>query len=318
MVMSTHPLVQIDSLTHRYGERVAIDSLSLAVDRATLFALLGPNGSGKSTLFKILATVLTPTSGSANVGGADVVLDRQRVRRRIGIVFQSPSLDGRLSVMENLLHQGHLYGLYGRALRSRSEELLDRFGLLSRSRDYVRTLSGGLQRRVELAKAILHRPEVLILDEPSTGLDPGARADLMTFLEEIRTQDGVTSLITTHLTEEADRCDRVAVLDHGKRIAFDSPATLKASLRCDIITVMTDHPSEFAKHAQERLGVDAKTVDGAVRIEKEAGHQFLPKLISAMPDQIQSVTVSKPTLGDVFLRLTGHSLRADEQEGSVK
>ncbi len=308
MVTCDDPAVQITELTHRYGRRVALDAFSLSVERASLFALLGPNGSGKTTLFRILATVLTPSSGSVRIAGLDLARQRANARRRIGVVFQEPSIDNRLTVAENLMHQGHLYGLRGAVLRQRSTELLHRFGLSQRSRDRVGVLSGGLRRRVELAKALLHRPEVLILDEPSTGLDPGARYDLLSHLEELRDQDGVTCLLTTHLTEEADRCDRVGIVDQGKAVAVDSPHALKATIGGDILWVRTENPTQFASMLAERFGITADTADDGVRIERQSGHRFVPELIEACPGTIRSVTVGKPTLEDVFLHKTGHGL----------
>ena len=303
------PFVQVEALTHRYGERLALHDVTFPVARASLFALLGPNGSGKTTLFKILTTVLTPSSGSARIAGADVVSERARVRRKIGVVFQQPSLDLKLTVRENLLHQGHLYGLSGTTLKARSADLLTRFGVARRSGDLAGTLSGGLQRRVELAKALLHRPELLILDEPSTGLDPGARWELMSYLEELRDRDGVTSLMTTHQTDEAERCDRVGVMDGGSCVALDTPTALKAMIGGDVLTIQTTEPVVLAKKVAARLGASAEAIDGVLRIEREHGHAFVPKLIEACPGEIKSVTVGKPTLEDVFIHLTGHRLR---------
>ncbi len=315
MPEDTNPIIEITSLTHRSGDRTALDNVSLGVERGSIVALLGPNGGGKTTLFKILTTLLTPTSGAASVGGCDVVLNQADVRRRIGIVFQYPSLDKTLSVAENLTCQGHLYGLRGSNLRQRIASSLDRFGLTDRARDRVATLSGGLQRRVELAKSLLHQPEVLILDEPSTGLDPGARATLMDQLTELRDQDSVTSLLTTHLMDEADRCDRVAVLDLGKLVANDTPDALKSRIGGDVLTIQTKSPGELAKRAEEKFGVKAVVIDGVVHIEREKGHEFVPDIIEAFPGEIDSVTVGRPTLDDVFLQLTGHALGDESQEG---
>jgi len=306
--MAGETIVDLTSLTHRYDDRVALEGVTLSVERGTIFALLGPNGSGKSTMFKILTTLLTPTSGTARVAGADVVAERDRVRGRIGIVFQKPSLDGKLTVLENLTHQGHLYGMSGRDLRRRSDEVMDRLRLADRASDRTDVLSGGLQRRVELAKGLLHKPEVLILDEPSTGLDPGARADLMIHLGELRDQDGVTSLLTTHLMDEADRCDRIGILDGGRLVALGTPADLKATIGGDVVAIHSGNLESLAARANERFACKADVADGSVRIERERGHEFVPQLIEAFPGEIESVTVGKPTLDDVFLRLTGHRL----------
>ncbi len=306
-------IVTVRGLTHRYAENLALSDVDLAVEEASLFALLGPNGCGKTTLFKILTTMLRPTAGGATVAGVDVVTQRAAVRRRIGIVFQHPSLDDKLTVRENLVHQGNLYGLFGKPLATRIDELLSRFGVASRTNDFVEKLSGGLKRRVELAKSLLHRPGVLILDEPSTGLDPGARLELIAQLRELRDSDGVTCLMTTHLMDEADRCDCVGLMDRGRLVALDTPSALKATIGGDVLTVDTLDPRALAADITFRLAAVAEAVDGAVRIECSRGHEFLPTLIEMFPGRIQSVKIGKPTLEDVFLHATGHSLAGTTQ-----
>jgi len=304
----TSPAVELDHLRHLYGDRVALDDVSLRVEPACVFALLGPNGGGKTTLFKILSTILTPTAGSARILGHDVVTHRDRVRGRIGVVFQNPSLDVHLSVLENLTHQGHLYGLSGPTLKQRAQELLQRFGVADRSGDRVAKLSGGLQRRVELAKSLLHQPSVLVLDEPGTGLDPGARAALLDFLTELRDHDGVTSLLTTHLIDEGDRCDQVAVIDNGKLVAQGSPAQLKSRIGGDVITIHSADPVTLAWQITSKFSTKAEAADGTVRVEREGGHLLIPQLIEAFPGQIESVSLGRPTLDDVFHKLTGRGL----------
>ena len=306
----TCPAVEVERIGHVYGERVALDGVSLVVEGACVFALLGPNGGGKTTLFKILSTLLRPTSGVARILGDDVVVHRDQVRQRIGVVFQNPSLDVHLGVLENLIHQGHLYGLSGTKLKVRADELLRRFGIHDRAHERVKKLSGGLQRRVELAKSLLHRPQVLVLDEPSTGLDPGARAGLIGLLLELRDRDGVTSLLTTHLIEEADRCDRVGVIDKGKLVAQGTPAELKATIGGDVITIRAGDPVALAWQITSKFGVQAEVADGSVRVEREGGHRFVPELIEAFPGAIESVSMGRPTLGDVFQRATGHALHS--------
>lgn len=299
-------MVVVSGLSHRYGSHLALDDVSLSVERGSMFALLGPNGSGKTTLFKILTTALTPSEGTATIAGVDVVTQQAEVRRRIGIVFQHPSLDDKLTVRENLKHQGHLYGLSGRTLAQRIDDLLPRFGLKELENARAATLSGGMRRRVELAKSMLHRPEVLILDEPGTGLDPSALKDLMDYLVELRDSEGTTVLLTTHLMEAADRCGHIALLDRGRLVARDTPESLKAMIGGDVILIHTPHPQDLAQRAAVRLGVPAEVVDGAVRIEHADGHKLVPALIDAFSDEITSVRLGKPTLQDVFLRLTGH------------
>jgi ABC-2 type transport system ATP-binding protein len=276
------------------------------VRNGEFFGLLGPNGGGKTTLFRILSTLIAPTTGRVTIFECDAARQRQEIRRRIGVVFQSPGLDQKLTVLENLRHQGHLYNLRGHALQSRIDEMLARFGLTERARDLVETLSGGLRRRVELAKGLLHKPELLVLDEPSTGLDPRVRRELTEYLEQLRDRDGVTIVLTTHLMEEADRCDRIAVLDRGRLVALDSPATLKEQIGGDVIDVSARAPESLSAQVRQKFGVDARVVDGHVRIERPRGHEFVPDLVEAFPGEISSVSVGKPTLEDVFIRLTGH------------
>ena len=291
--------VDVEGLTHRYGDRVALDGVSFAVRSGEVFGLVGPNGGGKTTLFKILSTALVPASGAARVAGIDV--RDGAVRRKIGVVFQSPSLDGKLTVAENLLHHGHLYGLSGGGLRQRIGEELARFGLTDRTGDRVEKLSGGLQRRVELAKSLLHRPEVLLLDEPSTGLDPGARRDLWDALRGLK---GVTVLLTTHLLEEAERCDRLAILHKGKVVALGEPLALRAEIGGDVVTVRSRDAEKLAAGIREKLGESPQLVDGTVRLARDRGHEFVGRLVEAFPGMIDSVTVAKPSLEDVFMSKT--------------
>jgi ABC-2 type transport system ATP-binding protein len=291
--------VDVEGLTHRYGERLALDGVSFSVRSGEVFGVVGPNGGGKSTLFKILSTALRPSFGKARVAGVDIA--DESVRRRIGVVFQAPSLDQKLTVFENLLHHGHLYGISGAGLRSRIEEELARFKLSDRSRDRIEKLSGGLQRRVELAKSLLHRPEVLLLDEPSTGLDPGARYDLW---EALRSLKGVTVLLTTHLLEEAERCDRLAILHKGKLAAIGEPLTLRSEIGGDVVTVRTRDAEALAASIREMTGDSPQVIPGAVRLSRDRGHELVGRLLEAFPGRIDAVTVAKPSLEDVFMART--------------
>jgi ABC-2 type transport system ATP-binding protein len=243
---------------------------------------------------------MKPTGGRVLMDGAPID------RRRIGVVFQSPSLDKKLTVEENLRHQGHLYGLRGATLRSKMDELLARFGLADRATERVEKLSGGLRRRVELAKGLLHKPELLLLDEPSTGLDPRVRRELGNYLEELRDKDGMTILLTTHIMEEADHCDRLAILDRGKLVALDSPAALKEQIGGDVVNVGARDPERLRGLIEKKFGVKLTVVDRTLRIERPRGHEFIPELVEAFPGEIDSVSVGKPTLEDVFIHLTGH------------
>jgi ABC-2 type transport system ATP-binding protein len=298
-------IVQIQNLTHAYGDRIALRNLSLSIEPASIFGFLGPNGSGKTTLFRILSTLIPVHDGAVSMLGMDLGTQRDLIRRQIGIVFQSPSLDKQLTAEENLRHQGHLYGLSGKPLEERIDEMLKRVGLSERPREYVSTFSGGMRRRVELAKGLLHRPRILLLDEPSTGLDPGARLDLWRYLLEIRQRDGVTILVTTHLMDEAEHCDRLAILDRGQLIATNSPAALKDQIGGDVITLTTSDAPSLQSAIRDKFQIEPVAVDNALRIERDRGHEFIPQLVESFPGMIRSISLGKPTLEDVFVRATG-------------
>ena len=299
-------VIVVDNIRHRYDGRVALDGVSFQVGAAELFGLLGPNGSGKTTLFRILSTLMLPSEGRALILGSDAAKDPNGLRRRIGVVFQAQSVDVKLSAMENLRHQGHLYGLSGASLRARIQEMLGRVGLADRANERVETFSGGMQRRVELAKGLLHHPSVLLLDEPTTGLDPGARRDLWQYLRILRDEEHVTVIVTTHLMEEAERCDRLAILNQGKVVALGTPAELKHEIGGDVILLEADSPESLAERIRARFGVQAAVLAGKVRLERENGHRFITDVVEAFPGEIQSVSVSKPSLEDVFIHRTGH------------
>lgn len=301
----------MDRLRHAYGERVVLEDVTFEVGAGEIFVLLGPNGSGKTTLFRILSTLLPVTAGNATVAGHDLATGRDAVRRSIGVIFQSPSLDKQLTARENLTHQGHLYGLRGSDLRGRIDHALRAVGLSDRADERTERFSGGMRRRVEIAKGLLHRPRVLLMDEPSTGLDPAARIDLWHYLREVAA-GGVTVLMTTHLMDEADQADRVAILAKGRLLACDTPDALKERIGGDVITLMSRRPEELREVLREKLAVDAELLDRTLRLERRRGHEFVPQLIEAAPGLVESVSVGKPTLQDVFIRLTGHRLADDE------
>src|SRR6185437_3736967 len=309
--------IELDGLTHDYGSRLALNNLSFNVKPAEIFGLLGPNGSGKTTLFRILSTLMVPTAGHARIAGFDVRANPTRVRQQTGIVFQATSLDVKLTIAENLMHQGHLYGLRGSELEARSKEVLSRVGLTDRAKDMVETLSGGQKRRVELAKGLIHSPSVLLLDEPSTGLDPGARIDLWHYLRILRDQHGVTVLVTTHLMEEAEHCDRLAILSSGQLVALGTPAELKSEIGGDIVQFDTAGPEAalaLQTRIAERFAVPPTVVGNAVRVEREQGHRFLTEVVEAFPGAIEAVSVSKPSLEDVFIQRTGHRFWLDQDK----
>jgi len=311
-------VVSIERLSHSYPPahrqkeaRQALKDITFSVGEGKIFCLLGPNGSGKSTLFKILSTLIQPQSGSVKILDLDIAAKAQKIRERIGVVFQSPSLDKKLTAGENLLHQGHLYGLRGAALEHRTVEMLTKVGVLDRRNDIVETLSGGIQRRVELAKSLLHKPALLLLDEPSTGLDPGARREFETYLRELRDKDGATILLTTHILDEAEQCDSIAIFDQGNLVALGSPSDLKKEIGGDVISITSQSASALAEEIKKRFGDKLSLLDNTIHIERENGHEFIPQLVQAFPGQIDSITLSKPTLEDVFIRKTGHKFWAE-------
>jgi len=304
---SAEPVISVQNLVHRYENRTALNDVSFDVRPAELFGLLGPNGSGKTTLFRILSTLMIPTGGRALVLGCDSAQDAASLRRQIGVVFQAQSVDPKLTAYENLWHQGHLYGLRGSALKRRVQEILTRVGLSDRAKERVETFSGGMQRRIELAKGLLHHPGVLLLDEPTTGLDPGARRDLWQYLQILRDEEHVSVLVTTHLMEEAERCDRLAIMNEGNLVALGTPAELKNEIGGDVILLdAARDANSLAQEIRNRFHVDTTVLGNQVRIEREGGHRFVPDVVEAFPGEIQAISVSKPALEDVFIHRTGH------------
>jgi ABC-2 type transport system ATP-binding protein len=312
--MSISPAVDISHLTHRYGEHEAIRDLTLSIAEREIFGVLGPNGSGKTTLFRVLSTLIPIQQGEVRILGHDLRREAAAIRTQLGIVFQSPSIDKKLTVIENVIYHGRLYGLNGRDLRTRADEMLARLGLSDRRRELVEKLSGGLRRRVELATGMLHRPRLLLLDEPSTGLDPGARSDLWQYLEQVRDNDGVTIVVTTHLLDEAQRADRIAIMHKGQLAALDTPVALQAAVGGDAITIRSKDSAALSAEIQQRFNVPAMVIDSSVRLEQPNGHQWIPQLAEAFPDRIESITLGKPTLEDVFIHFTGHRFWSEEPE----
>jgi ABC-2 type transport system ATP-binding protein len=300
--------ILVENITHNYGARAALAGVSFEVRAGEIFGLLGPNGSGKSTLFRILSTMMAPSEGRATVAGLDVTTQSDRVRRHIGVVFQSQSLDRKLSVEENLRSQGHLFGLSGAVLRGCIEETMVRLGLADRRGDFVEALSGGLRRRVEVAKALLHEPAVLLMDEPSTGLDPGARREFWQYITELRKRRGVTVLLTSHVLDDAERCDRLLLLHQGRVVAEGTPADLKSRIGGDVVVLEVADPAALAGQLTARFGAGTKVADGQVRVEIANGHRFIAEVVEAFPGVIRSVALHKPTLEDVFLNETGVSI----------
>ena len=307
--------VDVNALSFSYKERRALDGISFVIGRGEIFGLLGPNGSGKTTLFKLLSTLIPLQSGEAHILGYDLRADTSALRRRIGVVFQHPGVDRKLTVNENLMHHGHLFGLKGESLRERSAAMLSWLGLSERASDLVETLSGGLQRRVELAQAFLHQPELLILDEPSTGLDPSARREFLNYVSRLRDEQGITIVLTTHYMEEAERCDRLGILHEGKLAALAPPSELKSRVGGDVVVISAYNAEALRQQLQLRMRTQAALVDGTLRIERPRGHEFVRDVVEAFGEQIESITFGKPTLEDVFVHLTGHRFYAGKEAG---
>lgn len=307
-------MISIQNLRFSYQAKEALKGVSLEIQAREIFGILGPNGCGKTTLFRILSTAIQPSSGKAVLCGLEIPARQNELREKIGVVFQSPSLDGKLTVFENLKHHGHLYGMMGSVLRGRILEMLDRLGIKDRAHERVEKLSGGLKRRAELAKALLHQPDLLILDEPSTGLDPGARADLWKYLKRLSQEDGVTILVTTHLADEAEHCGRLAVMSHGRVVAVGSPQELKQKISGDVIVLQTPDPEKLAEAIRRKFQITAAVFEGTVQIEHEKGAEFIAPLAGAFAGEISSLTVRRPTIEDVFIRETGHRFWDEEKE----
>jgi len=310
-------IISSENLHFSYGEHIALRGISFSVNEAEIFGLLGPNGGGKSTIFKILSTTLHHSDGIVSIFGNNIQNNENEIRKHIGVVFQSPSLDGKLSVEENMIHQGHLYGLRGTYLKQRIEELLSHFSLAERANTFVEKLSGGLQRRVEIAKALLHSPKLLLLDEPSTGLDPGARIAMWELLYELREKERITIVLTTHLLEEAEKCDCLGILDEGNLVAVGTPFDLKREIGGDVVSIGAENASELFSKIQNRFGNNVMLIGSIIHIERERAHEFIPQLVSEFPNEITSITLSKPSLEDVFIHKTGKKFSNSQSTVSV-
>lgn len=298
--------ITVKNLRHFYKSREALAGVSFSVSQGEIFGFLGPNGSGKTTLFRILATVFDAAEGEVVIDGVSLQENFRKAREKMGVVFQAPGLDNKLSVEENLKYHALLFGYQGSRLKERCEEMLEQVSLTDRRRDIVGSLSGGLKRRVELAKGLLNKPGLLLLDEPSTGLDPGARIDLWKYLKEIQTREKVTILVTTHLMDEAERCDRIAILNQGNLVKVDTPANLKAEISKDILVIQTKNPQGLAAQVKTRFDLEASFLEDGILLEHTEGAKFVTTLVEAFPGQIEAVTFRKPTLEDVFVHHTGH------------
>ena len=306
--------IEVIDLVKRFGPLTAVDRVSFQVEDGEVFGFLGPNGAGKTTTINVLCTLMRPTAGRARVAGYDVASQRNAVRQSIGLVFQDPSLDDQLTAYENLQFHAHVYNVPGRERAQRIEEVLRVVGLWDRRDAVVRTFSGGMKRRLEIARGILHHPRVLFLDEPTLGLDPQTREHVWEYILEVQRAHHITIFMTTHYMDEAEHCDRIAIIDQGKIVALDTPDALKRMVGVDIVTVQTEDSEQAAREIQERFGLEPQRDDTRLRLEVEAGAEFIPRLVRELGVAIRSVDLHRPTLDDVFLKLTGRAIREGEAD----
>lgn len=299
-------MIRIKDLSYLFKNRQALNHIDLTIASGEIFGLLGPNGSGKTTLLRVLATVLDCKPGKAEIDGLDLAKHIQEIRKKIGVVFQLPSLDLKLTVFENLYYYGLLLGISGRALSNRCDEMLERFKLTDRKKEICQHLSGGLKRRVELAKGLLGSPRLLLLDEPSTGLDPAARKDLWQLLKNLKEKDQITILAATHLMEEAEHCDRLAIMNQGNIVGLGSPESLKREIGGDVLVLYARELDDLARQIEHKFKTKPLKVNDTLQIEHERGHRFMTELVESFPGKIESVMYRRPTLEDVFVHKTGH------------
>jgi ABC-2 type transport system ATP-binding protein len=310
------PAVSVRGLAKRYGEIEAVRGIDFEVRAGETFGFLGPNGAGKSTTISILCTLATPTGGSATVAGHDVVAERDAVRRNIGLVFQDTTLDNYLTAEQNLRFHAELYGVPRSAFEPRMRQVMDMVGLWERRDSLVSTYSGGMQRRLEIARGLLHAPRVLFLDEPTVGLDPQTRSSIWEYINGLKAREDITIFLTTHYMDEAEHCDRIAIIDHGKIVAIDTPEALKASVGKDRVQIRTADDDSAIAALGAQFGIEATIAEGAVTFAVESGEQFVPRLFAELGVPIRSVSVSRPSLDDVFMNYTGKTIR-DAEAGAV-
>jgi ABC-2 type transport system ATP-binding protein len=316
VVETSEPAIRAEQLFKRYGEVEAVRGIDLAVQPGEIFGFLGPNGAGKSTTINILCTLLRPSGGRAFVAGLDVQNDADAVRGRIGLVFQDPALDEQLTARENLEFHAFLYNVPRAIRRQRVGEVLAMVELADRAGSKVVTFSGGMKRRLEIARGILHSPEVLFLDEPTRGLDPQTRRHIWDYLRQLRQREGITIFMTTHYMDEAEVCDRIAIIDMGQIVAMGTPDELKAKVGGDVVTIATSDNAVSAAELQSRFGLTPISDNGTLRVEVGDGAAVIPRLVRELSAQVTSVTMRRPSLDDVFLKLTGRAIR-DEEAGAL-
>ena len=316
--MSNSHIIEVEHLVKSYRDLVAVNDISFSVDQGEVFGLLGPNGAGKTTVINTLCTLSKPTSGRALINGFDTIHQQNQVRQCIGLVFQDPSLDERLTALENLQFHCLVYNIPASVRKERIEQVLRMVELWERRRDIVKTFSGGMKRRLELARGLIHRPKVLFLDEPTLGLDPQTRNRLWDFILDLRQREGTTIFLTTHYMDEAEYADHIAVMDYGKIIALDSPKRLKNTVGGDMISLSTVDDQKAQAELQKRYHTKAKCDGGQVTFEIDNGERFIPTLIKEFDTDILSISLRRPTLEDVFLKLTGHRLRDEAVKNGLK
>jgi ABC-2 type transport system ATP-binding protein len=314
------PVVQVQDLVKQYGRGksafTAVKGVSFSVQPGEVFGFLGPNGAGKTTTISVLCTLLKPTAGTARIAGYDVVSQANDVRRSIGLIFQDPTLDNQLTAQENLDFHAFAYDVPSHEARERGETLLKLLDLWDRRHDQTKMYSGGMKRRLEIVRGLLHRPSVLFLDEPTQGLDPQTRSLIWQYLLGLRDSDGVTLFMTTHYMDEAEYCDRIAIIDHGQIVAVDTPARLKAMVGGDVVVLRTSDNARAARDIEERWGRTAAVSGGELRLEVERGDEFVPEVVRSIAPRVESISVNRPTLDDVFMKLTGRAIR-EQEAGSV-
>jgi ABC-2 type transport system ATP-binding protein len=310
------PAIAVRDLVKNFGEVRAVRGVNFEVAVGEVFGFLGPNGAGKTTTINMLCTLAKPTSGDAWVAGHDVVRERDDVRRNIGLVFQDPTLDGYLTAAQNLRLHAELYGVQSDLVKPRMQQVMEMVGLWERRDSVVGTFSGGMRRRLEIARGLMHSPRVLFLDEPTIGLDPQTRRSIWTYIRELKEREEITIFMTTHYMDEAEWCDRIAIMDHGQIVALDAPETLKAGIGHDRVTIHTDDDQEAIQALQRQFGIEAQIAEGAVTFGVPSGEQFVPRLFAELSIPIRSVSVSRPTLDDVFMSFTGTTIRDAEEDQS--
>jgi ABC-2 type transport system ATP-binding protein len=304
--------VSVNDLVKSYDEVEAVRGIEFQVKSGEIFGFLGPNGAGKSTTINMLCTLVHPSGGSAQVAGHDVVSERDEVRRNIGLVFQDTTLDGYLTAEQNLRLHAELYGVPREAVAPRMQQVMEMVGLWDRKGSLVNTFSGGMKRRLEIARGLFHSPRVLFLDEPTVGLDPQTRSSIWSYIRELKATEDITIFLTTHYMDEAEYCDRIAIMDQGKIIVLDTPQALKASVGKDRVQIQTDDDAAAIDALRERFDIEAKVVEGMVTFGVPEGEHFVPRLFAELEQPIRSVNVSRPSLDDVFMSYTGTTIRDAE------